>query len=268
MNKLIAHRGFSSKRLENTIEAFEMAFNKEYIDTIELDIRMTKDKKIVCVHDSFIKSNISEKEYIKNINSNDLEKHTLKNKDFWLKFFKYGTHLSSFKNLHRLIKYRNKKGTIPLLSGVLDLMPKNKKVIIEIKGKKSDYENNTYEEEILKVVDKYNSKQFSIMSFDKDIVMSIKKIRPKFKMGILIEKQIKNIDLTVDFVSISKKVISYDIVKQIIGSKKEVIVWTINTYNDYKFIKKECGDLLDRVSITTDFPDLMNSFLEKQKITK
>ena len=49
---IIAHRGIydNEKIYENTLESFELAIKKGYI--IELDIRITKDKKIVVFHDS------------------------------------------------------------------------------------------------------------------------------------------------------------------------------------------------------------------------
>ena len=52
--KIIAHRGLHNKFIkENTMDAFLNAVNNNY-DGIELDIRYTKDKKIVVLHDSFI----------------------------------------------------------------------------------------------------------------------------------------------------------------------------------------------------------------------
>ena len=48
---IIAHRGiYNNKEIyENTLDAFSLALNQNLI--IELDIRLTKDKKIVVFHD-------------------------------------------------------------------------------------------------------------------------------------------------------------------------------------------------------------------------
>ncbi|MBR2358012.1 MAG: hypothetical protein IKD10_01220 [Lentisphaeria bacterium] len=53
MNKtlFLSHRGESDDAPENTLAAFALAMERDS-DGIELDIRMTSDKKIVCVHDS------------------------------------------------------------------------------------------------------------------------------------------------------------------------------------------------------------------------
>lgn len=50
----IAHRGlFDDNIKENTIEAFDNAFNNGY-EGIEFDVRLTKDKIPVILHDSFL----------------------------------------------------------------------------------------------------------------------------------------------------------------------------------------------------------------------
>ena len=80
MNKIIAHRGFSSRKLENTLESFELAFSVDYIDIVELDIRMTKDYKIVCVHDGFIRNSFNLKSTIKDLNYSNLTKPITNNR--------------------------------------------------------------------------------------------------------------------------------------------------------------------------------------------
>ena len=51
--KIWAHRGSSGFAPENTIPAFEVAKELE-VDGIELDVRMTKDKELVVIHDKTI----------------------------------------------------------------------------------------------------------------------------------------------------------------------------------------------------------------------
>ncbi|MEI6306166.1 MAG: glycerophosphodiester phosphodiesterase family protein, partial [Deltaproteobacteria bacterium] len=48
---LIAHRGASREAPENTLAAFRLAFS-EGADGIEADFRLTRDGKIICLHDS------------------------------------------------------------------------------------------------------------------------------------------------------------------------------------------------------------------------
>ena len=50
----IAHRGLYDEDMsENTIDSFDNAFNNGF-NGIEFDIRLTKDKKVVIIHDPFI----------------------------------------------------------------------------------------------------------------------------------------------------------------------------------------------------------------------
>ena len=49
---VIAHRGYSGKYPENTLEAFDNA--KYYVDYLEQDLQMTKDNKLVVFHDTVL----------------------------------------------------------------------------------------------------------------------------------------------------------------------------------------------------------------------
>ena len=50
----LAHRGFSGKYPENTMEAFEAAIRVEGCDGIENDVHLTKDDELVIIHDETI----------------------------------------------------------------------------------------------------------------------------------------------------------------------------------------------------------------------
>ena len=70
---LIAHRGkVDSINKENTIEAFKAAINDIKYDGFELDIRETKDKKIVVVHDFVVANKL-----IKRVNYKELERYNI-----------------------------------------------------------------------------------------------------------------------------------------------------------------------------------------------
>ena len=70
---LIAHRGkVDNINKENTIEAFKAAINDIKYDGFELDIRETKDKKIVVVHDFVVDNKL-----IKRVNYKELERYNI-----------------------------------------------------------------------------------------------------------------------------------------------------------------------------------------------
>ena len=70
---LIAHRGkVDSINKENTILAFTSAINDKKYGGFELDIRETKDKKIVVVHDFVVDNKL-----IKRVNYKELERYNI-----------------------------------------------------------------------------------------------------------------------------------------------------------------------------------------------
>ena len=101
---VIAHRGFHMFSPENTLKSYEAAVKSNL--AIELDVRMTKDLKLVCFHDKYTKRilNIPGK-----INLFDLA--TLKN-----------------------YKIMGTSETVPTLEEALDLINKKVEILVEIKG--------------------------------------------------------------------------------------------------------------------------------------
>lgn len=67
--KIIAHRGNNNIHKENSLEALISSINSHYTDGIELDVRLTKDKKLILNHDPFYKGN-----HIRHTNSLKLRK--------------------------------------------------------------------------------------------------------------------------------------------------------------------------------------------------
>lgn len=174
--QIIAHRGLTTEYIkENTIEAFLNALNSGY-DGVELDIRLTKDNKIVVLHDKLINRTSNGRGNINNFNYKDLLKYN------------FGT--------------KKTKSKIPLLSNVIKKIS-NKIVIIELKEK-------------IKVIDLENilknnpTNDYYICSFNKEYIDSIKSI--KFKKGLINYVFNSNIDIKkYDFVLILESLFTKDI---------------------------------------------------------
>ena len=116
---LIAHRGFSSKYPENTKLAFDKAYEAGF-DGVETDIHLTKDKKVVVIHDETVNRTSNGKGKIK-----DLTLAELRKLDFGIKY-----------------KTKNKKQTIMTYEEFLIRYGnKFKQLNIEIKTDKIEYEN-------------------------------------------------------------------------------------------------------------------------------
>lgn len=75
MNKEIvlnlAHRGGSRGRLENTIESFENGLRCG-ANVLEMDVCLTKDKKIVVIHDDLLLRMCGVHKYVQEFNYKDL----------------------------------------------------------------------------------------------------------------------------------------------------------------------------------------------------
>lgn len=70
---VLGHRGCAGLEPENTIRAFKRALELG-VDMIEFDVRMTKDKKLVVIHDSKVDRTTNGKGFVKDYNFSDLRK--------------------------------------------------------------------------------------------------------------------------------------------------------------------------------------------------
>jgi glycerophosphoryl diester phosphodiesterase len=107
----IAHRGESYDAPENTFASINLAWKRD-ADAVEIDVQLTKDEKIVLIHD---KTTLRTGGKYKRIASN--------NYDELLKI-----DVGKFRDT----KWKNER--IPLLDEVIDTIPKNKILFIEIKS--------------------------------------------------------------------------------------------------------------------------------------
>ena len=219
----IAHRGASGYEPENTLRSFSRALTMN-VDAIELDVHLTKDKKLVVIHDSSVKRTTNGKGWVKNL---------------------------TFKELRKLDAGLTEK--IPTLKEVFDLV--NKKIIIhiELKGKGTA-------KPVARLIEQYTQKgwwynHFVISSFNFKELESFYKINKKVRIDVLFEK---NPD---DFFKKAPLVNAYSInfpitlvsSKHVKKAHKEGLklwVWTVNTKKDIARMRKLKVD-----GIFTNFPD-------------
>ncbi len=108
--KLFGHRGARDLVPENTLPSFELAWKCD-VDGIEFDIQLTKDEKVVVIHDTSTKRTAGVDLLVK-----DATVEQLRKLDF-----------GSFKD----VRYKDVR--IPLLDEVVYATPKNMMLEIEIK---------------------------------------------------------------------------------------------------------------------------------------
>jgi len=155
---IVAHRGASADAPENTLAAFQEAW-RQGADAIEGDFRLTKDGKIITMHDDTTKRTTG-----RNLVVANTDWATLKSLD-----------AGSWKGK----SWRGEK--IPLLSEVLASMPKGKEIFIEVKC------GPEIVPALFKTIvrSKVTLKQITIISFDKEVIRAVKKREPQIKANWL-----------------------------------------------------------------------------------
>ena len=153
---IISHRGANvSKYKKNTKQALLTAINLDFIDGIEFDVRITKDKKIVIIHDPII-----------NLVSN-------------------GSGLVKKLKYKKLLKYnfgtKENPSKICLLTELLDNIKNNKKILIELKEESNNFKE--FVDIVYNIIKKYKLNIY-IASFNYEL---IKYFNSKYnKCGLII----------------------------------------------------------------------------------
>lgn len=147
--RIIGHRGAAGLALENTLSSFRLARDLK-VDYIELDVRVTKDNKVVVCHDATLSRVSRSQKALRSLTYAELKKIPLLN----------GEHVPLLENVLKITD------TIPLI------------VEIKVKGQT---------ELILKVLDKHPNTEVMVTSFHVEVINDIHKLRPDISL-LLAEK--------------------------------------------------------------------------------
>lgn len=147
----VAHRGASFLAPENTLASAKLAWELG-VDAVELDTYLSGDNKLVVIHDGSTKRTSGEDFKVRETGSEILR----------------GLDVGSYKD----VKYKGEK--IPFLEEEIALIPKGKKLVIELKMKSEILP------EIEKVVNSCGKrKQLVFICFDRQTILDTKKLFPK-----------------------------------------------------------------------------------------
>lgn len=160
--KIFAHRGFSGMAPENTMAAFEKALAAQ-ADGIELDVHLSRDGRLVVMHDEKVDRTTNGTGWIK-----DLTLAELKQLDNGSWFGK---------------DYENE--TIPILAEVLERVADSDLIVnIELKNTIIPYPN--LERKVIREVERFQMVDRVILSsFRHDSLQEVKKINPSIQVGAL-----------------------------------------------------------------------------------
>ena len=203
---LIAHRGNDNHiYLENTKEAIIHCLNKEYIDGIEIDVRVTKDKEFVLIHNMLVDKISNGIGFVKEKTLKELKNYNLKN---------------------------NQK--INTLEEILNIM-NNKILLIEIKDETNNYKE--FIEIFYKKINKYLYLNIIICSFNYELLNYLKELNKNIKCALIINTILNKDKIYnhLDYKLLSKNTLEH--------SKDNDFIWTINNIEDYKKIKRHNNNL-------------------------
>jgi len=224
---IVAHRGAHSEGIvENTLEAFTQAFTYP-VDAIEGDFHLTLDHHIVCHHNSYIKQLA-------------IKKSTLQ-------------------------KLREIQPDLPTLNEVLNIIPLDKIIYIEIKCGIEIFEH------LVSCISKSSltNQQIVIISFDAHVVHQAKITYPHMRVYFLYEFEkneipsFKNLKKVLDVChadGLSTNVTSYldeNFVQDIIDAGYSYHIWTAKSWKIDSIEKIEMLKVLGVASITLDAIDLL-----------
>ncbi|WP_077706342.1 glycerophosphodiester phosphodiesterase [Virgibacillus dokdonensis] len=157
-----AHRGSLKEAPENTLPAFHKAISHG-AKAIELDVQLTKDKHLVVCHDH----KLTRLNPVADMRITDLTLHELKQIDIG----------STFSQSYVGV-------TVPTLSEVLDYIPRNIFLNIEIKNIPVIY--NGIEELLIQCLFDYNRlENVLVSSFDHLALKTVQEIAPTLPLGML-----------------------------------------------------------------------------------
>ena len=243
MVRIIGHRGASDDAPENTISSIKEAF-RQGADGVEVDVRITKDGKVICIHD----------------------KNTLRTTGLSLDINE-----AKYDELQELDAGSWKSSAwlnepIPLLDEALEEVPADKEIFIEVKTGLEIIEPLI----LLIQSSKIQQKNISVISFNDQVIKKIKLCLPNITANLLVafdpsynEEKLPQLleNIGADGVGVQNHPkLTRSFVEKIKNLNKNTHVWTVNEGDEAKEYS-----LMGLSSITTNKPSHIRDCLSASK---
>ena len=162
----IGHRGAKAYEPENTLRSFKKALEIG-VDAVELDVRKTKDKQLVVIHDADVKRTTD------------------------------GKGLVSELTLKEIKEFSAEQGEkIPTLKEALDFLDKKVKILIELK------EAGVEEKVLAVVLENGLQKNVIIVSFIEEALRKVRELNKEVETGLIYVKHKNPIKAALDLKAI------------------------------------------------------------------
>ena len=261
------HRGCRGLLPENTLLAFQKAIDLG-VNTLEMDLVISKDKKVVVSHDPYMNHEIA-------LDLNGYEISEADEKSYILYEMPYDSikmYDCGSKPHPRFPNQKKQKVHKPLLAEVIDLVEVQTQYSIHynIEIKSLPLWDNQFTPKVeefvalvLKVInEKGISNRVTLQSFDVRALEEIKRVAPQITTSLLVDEfesindKLKFLSFKPEIISPYFKLIDASIVKNLHSDGYKVIPWTLNEQKDIK-------DMIDFHvdGIISDYPDVVIQLL-------
>lgn len=231
--QIAAHRSNTVSTPENSLSAIRTALTKE-INFIEVDVQLTKDKRVVLYHDISLRRLAGLSESVSQLSYEDLSKVDIG---------------ASYSN-----EYEGEK--IPTLDNVLKEVKGKMNLIVELKsyGAKEELVEKTVD-----IIEKNNMvENVYIQSFDNRLLKMVRKRNKNIKIGQIMYIAVGDLSyLDVDFYTIEQNMLSNKIIRHARNNNREIWVYTVNSKEDIKEALK-----YDIDGVITDYPLTVKEIIE------
>lgn len=224
---LIAHRGYYNNKKgipENSVLAFKKAIDNNYL--IELDVRLTKDKKLVVFHDGNLKRVCGVNKRVKDLTYRELLKYNL---------FDTTLKVPLFSDVIKLVN-----GRVPILIetkyynryGVLE-----KILINELSNYKGLYAIQSFYPMSLLWL-KRNTKDIPIGLLSSNFKNDLNRLKSIIGKTLILDLFFKTDFISYDVKGLPNNYLSYK------GDKKKIVIWTIKNKKDYDLARQYTDSLI------------------------
>ena len=226
--QIAAHKGYSSKAPENTMDAFRLAVESDSVSYIELDVRSTRDGIPVVIHNESLYEAAGEDISIYDVDFSKLNDMAAP--------YSFGEEYPYAR--------------VPSLEEVLSTYPDEKRYIIEIK-----YSDRTPElpGQVAHLMEKYGLVEDSVVhSGSYEALEKVKAVNPDITCGYIVAVSLGGFyDLEcADFFSLEHDFATERVVQNIHDRGKKVFVWTVNEQHSMEEGRYSMIDV-----VITDYPD-------------
>jgi len=229
---VIGHRGYAGAAPENTKAAFEKALNSNKVDGVECDIQLTKDGRLVVIHDFTIDRTSNGKGFVAGYTYEELLA------------FDFGGWFSP--------EFAGQK--ILLFEDLLKLVDGQKTIMVEIKRTAGLYPD--IEDKLLEVIRHYPKNRLMIESFDHLLMKRLKERNPYLCTGIL---SFDNLALLLDEIRFTQSDflsgffgnLTSDSVGALLEAGVGVCAWTVDTVEELAYLR----GLNQPLSICSNYPE-------------